>query len=146
MRKGAPTGDQIALMFRTRATILSQHDKYIRIEMAFFSAHTGPGAGRRLKSMIEESCPRKGDRRTVAMVEQAFTNMADGKLMGFCSLGVRSIFHTVHGWAKCIAEQKLPGIRGAAKDEFAKGCLDRLVFLISREALGGSEAAKNIER
>ena len=79
------------------------------------------------------------------MVEQALTNMVGGKRMGFCSLGLRSILHTVHGWVKCIAEQKMPDIRGDATDEFLKGCLDRLGFLTSREALGDSKTAKSVE-
>ena len=79
------------------------------------------------------------------MVEQAFMSMADGKLMGFCSLRLRSIFHTVHGWVKRIAEQKMPGIRGGAKDEFLKGCLDKLSFLISRESPGDSRTPKSVE-
>ena len=78
----------------------------------------GDAAVNRVKIMILDCLPKRGDLLTLAQSQGKFRMAADSKLLSFAGPAQHSIFKTVHGWVQAMANGQAPTVEKGKANPF----------------------------
>jgi hypothetical protein len=127
------TSSNLQAMFKKRGAFLMNIDKYIKLEMKFFSSSSGDLGLKRVQGLILRLLPSASNIMEPAQSLARFEKMEGCALLDFAGMGAKSIFATVMSLVKSVAEGSMPNFQGATMTEFFKAVKLALSFFASMD-------------